>query len=200
MNHPRRTSAKITLQLETLDERIAPANLGLGALHAEMAHHHAATLSRLEGHLHASHLQHHHAQASMISGHAHKFNGARFRLQRHAARRSQCPAVRSRVRSRQLPQSRRFPWPPRSPRRWPTHDTEPGTRSPRHTGPGAGRHDKQSACKPARECRQHPERDLSGVSEVQAGRRDRDIHFVVVSVRRDPGIRRPGRRARQWLG
>ena len=78
MNHPRRRSAKITFQFETLDERIAPANLGLGALHAEMAHHHAAILSRLAGHLHASHLQHHHAQASMISGHAHKFNGPRF--------------------------------------------------------------------------------------------------------------------------
>ena len=32
MNHPRRKSTKITFQLETLDERIAPAHLGLGAV------------------------------------------------------------------------------------------------------------------------------------------------------------------------
>ena len=78
MNHPRRNSTKIAFQLEPLDERIAPAHLGLGAVHAAMAHHRAAILSRLEGHTHASHLQYHHAQASMISGDAHKFNGARF--------------------------------------------------------------------------------------------------------------------------
>src|SRR4051794_25459974 len=78
MNHPRRKSTKIAFQLEALDERIAPAHLGLGVVHAAMAHHRAAILSRPEGHTHAGHLQRHHAQASMISGHGHKLNGARF--------------------------------------------------------------------------------------------------------------------------
>jgi len=78
MRRSARTSTRTTLQLETFEERIAPAHLGLGALHAEMAQQHAAILSRLHGRLHASHLQHHHAQASMISGHAHKLSGARF--------------------------------------------------------------------------------------------------------------------------
>jgi hypothetical protein len=48
MNRPRRTSTRMSLNLETLDERIAPAHIGLAALHAEIAEHRAAVLSRLE--------------------------------------------------------------------------------------------------------------------------------------------------------
>jgi hypothetical protein len=40
-------------QLESLDERIAPAHLGVGALHAEIALHRAALLARIEAHAHA---------------------------------------------------------------------------------------------------------------------------------------------------
>jgi len=61
MNRPRRTSTRTSLNLETLDERIAPAHLGLAALHAQVAEHRAAILERLEAR-HQARLQHsHHA-------------------------------------------------------------------------------------------------------------------------------------------
>ena len=41
------------MQVETLDERIAPAHLGLGALHAEIAQHRAALLARIEARVHS---------------------------------------------------------------------------------------------------------------------------------------------------
>jgi len=53
MNHSRRTSTRTRLQLETLDERIAPAHLGLGALHAGIAQNRAALLARIEARVHS---------------------------------------------------------------------------------------------------------------------------------------------------
>jgi len=73
MNRPRRKSVRAILTLEPLDERIAPAHLGVGAVHAMMAQHHAAIVShagnRLQANaLHARHAAHH--VVSSIQAHA----------------------------------------------------------------------------------------------------------------------------------
>src|SRR4051794_20613759 len=54
MKSARRTSTAMTFQIEALHERIAPAHLGPGALHAAMVHHRAALLARLEARSHSN--------------------------------------------------------------------------------------------------------------------------------------------------
>jgi hypothetical protein len=68
MTHPRRTSTRTTLQLETLDDRIAPAHLGAaGAWHAAIAHHRAALHSHAAAAVHASTLHGHQAARTHLS-------------------------------------------------------------------------------------------------------------------------------------
>jgi hypothetical protein len=63
MNAHRRTALKPALQLETLDERIAPAHLGIAAAgHAAAAHHHIAVHSRAAAHVHAMAMHAHSAR------------------------------------------------------------------------------------------------------------------------------------------
>jgi len=73
----------MTFQIEALDERIAPAHLGPGALHAAMVHHRAALLARLEARSHSNaphagnaarhHLASSQAHAALRATHAVRF-------------------------------------------------------------------------------------------------------------------------------
>jgi hypothetical protein len=73
MNAHRRTVLKPALQLETLDERIAPAHLGIAAAgHAAVAAHNAVH-SRAAAHLHSSAM--HASSARLAATASHRCNG-----------------------------------------------------------------------------------------------------------------------------
>jgi len=70
MNAHRRTALKPALQLETLDERIAPAHLGIAAAgHAAVAHHHIAVHSKAAAHASSSVMHASTARAAAMASH-----------------------------------------------------------------------------------------------------------------------------------
>jgi hypothetical protein len=71
MNAHRRTALKPALQLETLDERIAPAHLGIAAAGHSAAAHHMAVHSRAAAHVHPTAMHAHSARlAASVGSHA----------------------------------------------------------------------------------------------------------------------------------
>jgi hypothetical protein len=77
MNAHRRTALKPALQLETLDERIAPAHLGIAAAgHAAVASHHIAVHSRAAVHVHSSAMHTGAARAAAMANHHGRIAGA----------------------------------------------------------------------------------------------------------------------------
>jgi hypothetical protein len=70
MNAHRRTALKPALQLETLDERIAPAHLGIGAaIHAAAAQHHIAVHAQAAAHAHSGAMHASTARAAAMTSH-----------------------------------------------------------------------------------------------------------------------------------